>query len=103
MKQFITSFFVATLIVSGNITLTSCTGTMEDIADGLVNGIADQIVDSDGTKRQEEKRKQERLDNLLNWNLGTEVDQEAKIVKRDLRGVACDGRGGRCGDCRWGR
>ena len=77
MKQFITSFFVATLIVSGNITLTSCTGTMEDIADGLVNGIADQIVDSDGTKRQEEKRKQERLDNLLNWNLGTEVDQEA--------------------------
>ena len=77
MKQFISSFIAATLIISGNFALTSCTGTMEDIADGLVNGIADQIVDSDGTKKKEEKRKQERLDNLLNWNLGAEVDQEA--------------------------
>ena len=77
MKQFILSYIAATLIISGNFALTSCTGTMEDMANGLVNGIADQIVDSDGTKKQEEKRKQERLDNLLNWNLGTEVDQEA--------------------------
>ena len=59
------------------VVFTSCTGAMEDVAEGLVNGIADKIVDSEGQKEREEKQKQERLNNLLNWNLGSEVDQEA--------------------------
>ena len=50
---------------------------MEDIAEGLVNGVADKMLDSKGQKEREEKQKQERLDNLLNWNIGSEVDQEA--------------------------
>lgn len=58
-------------------TFTSCSNPMEDIAHGLVYGIADQMVDSKGQKEREEKQKQERLDNLLNWNMGSEVDQEA--------------------------
>ena len=57
--------------------LASCTSPMEDISEGLVNGVADKMLDSKGQKEREEKQKQERLDNLLNWNIGSEVDQEA--------------------------
>ena len=57
--------------------LASCTSPMEDIAEGLVDGVADKMLDSKGQKEREEKQKQERLDNLLNWNIGSEVDQEA--------------------------
>ena len=46
MKQYTISFIAATLIMMGNVTLTSCTGTIDDIAEGLVNGIADQIIDT---------------------------------------------------------
>lgn len=46
MKQYTISFIAATLIMMGHVTLTSCTGTIDDIADGLVNGIADQMVDT---------------------------------------------------------
>ena len=77
MKKIYTSIIAAALIISGNITLTSCTGTMEDIADGLVNGIADQIVGGDGQKEQKEKQVQEHLNYLLNWDMGKEVDLEA--------------------------
>jgi hypothetical protein len=77
MNKFNTSIITAVFLISGNVTLTSCTGTIEDIADGLVNGIADQIVDAKGQKEREEKEKQERLNNLLNWVIGSEVDQEA--------------------------
>ena len=58
-------------------TFTSCSNPMEDIAEGLVDGVANKIVDTDGQKAREEKQKQERLDNLLNWNMGNVVDQEA--------------------------
>ena len=57
--------------------LASCTSPMEDISEGLVDGVADKMLDSKGQKEREEKQKQERLDNLLNWNIGSEVDQEA--------------------------
>ncbi len=57
--------------------LASCTSPMEDISEGLVNGVADKMLDSKGQKEREEKQKQERLDILLNWNIGSEVDQEA--------------------------
>ena len=77
MNKFNTSIIAAVFLFSGNVALTSCTGTMEDIADGLVNGIADQIADTKGQKEREEKAKQERLNNLLNWVIGSEVDQEA--------------------------
>lgn len=77
MNKFNTSIIAAVFLFSGNVALTSCTGTMEDIADGLVNGIADQIADAKGQKEREEKAKQERLNNLLNWVIGSEVDQEA--------------------------
>ena len=46
MKQYTISFIAATLIIIGNVTLTSCSDTIGDMADGLVNGIADQIVDT---------------------------------------------------------
>ena len=67
------------ILTAGVFTLgfTSCSGPMEDIAEGLVNGIADEIVDAKGQKERAEKLKQERLNNLLNWNIGSEVDQEA--------------------------
>ena len=58
-------------------TCTSCSNPMEDIAHGLVYGIADQIVDKEGQQKWKEQQKQQRLDNLLNWNMGCEVDQEA--------------------------
>lgn len=45
MKQYTISFIAAILIMMGNVTLTSCTETIDDIAEGLVNGIAEQIVD----------------------------------------------------------
>ena len=77
MNKFNTSIITAVFLISGNVTLTSCTGTIDDIADGLVNGIADQMVDAKGQKEREEKEKQERLNNLLNWVIGSEVDQEA--------------------------
>ena len=44
MKQYTFSFIAAILIMIGHITLTSCRGSIEDMADGLVNGIADQIA-----------------------------------------------------------
>lgn len=44
MKQYSISFIAATLIMMGLVTLTSCSETIGDMADGLVNGIADQIV-----------------------------------------------------------
>ena len=44
MKQYSISFIAATLIMMGLVTLTSCTETIDDIAEGLVNGIADQII-----------------------------------------------------------
>ena len=56
---------------------TSCSNPMEDIAHGLVYGIADQLVDTEGQQKLKEQQKQQRLDNLLNWNMGCEVDQEA--------------------------
>lgn len=56
---------------------TSCSNPMEDIADGLVYGIADQIVDTKGQQKLKEQQKQKRLDDLLNWNMGYAVDQEA--------------------------
>ena len=45
MKQNTFSIIAVILIIIGNVTLTSCTETIGDMADGLVNGIADQIVD----------------------------------------------------------
>jgi len=77
MKKVYTSIIAAILIISGNMTLTSCTGTMEDITDGLVNGIAEQIFDVKGQQERAEKKKKERLDDLANWRMGREVDQEA--------------------------
>jgi len=77
MKKFNTSILAAIFIISGNVTLTSCTGTVEDIADGLVNGMTDQIVGGDGQNKQEEQQALDRLNYLLNWKVGKEVDQEA--------------------------
>ena len=74
VKQVLMSTLTAGIFAS---VFTSCSNPMEDIAEGLVNGVADQIVDTKGQKEREEKQKQERLDNLLNWNMGSEVDQEA--------------------------
>ena len=45
MKQYTISFIAAILVMFGQVTLTSCTETIGDIADGLVNGIAEKIVD----------------------------------------------------------
>jgi len=45
MKQYTISFIAAILVIFGQVTLTSCTETIGDIADGLVNGIAEKIVD----------------------------------------------------------
>lgn len=77
MKRIYTSIIAAVLIISGNVTLTSCTKTMEDISDGLVNGIANHIFGRDGQKEQEEQQAQDRLNYLVNWDMGKEVDQEA--------------------------
>ena len=77
-KNLVKTMFMNILAVGTfTFTFTSCSNPMEDIAHGLVYGIADQMVDSKGQKEREEKQKQERLDNLLNWNMGSEVDQEA--------------------------
>ena len=45
MKQYTISFIAAILIIISNVTLTSCSETIGDMADGLVNGIAEKIVD----------------------------------------------------------
>ena len=58
---------------------TSCSNPMEDIADGLVYGIADQLVDAKGQKERAEQQKQEFLNNLSNWKIGSEVSQEAIV------------------------
>ena len=44
MKQLAISFIAAMIVMIGNVTLTSCSETIGDMADGLVNGIADQMV-----------------------------------------------------------
>ena len=74
VKSMFTNIITAGILAS---VFTSCSSPMEDIAEGLVNGVADQMVDTKGQKEREEKQKQERLDNLLNWNMGSVVDQEA--------------------------
>ena len=61
------------------IVFTSCSNPMEDIAEGLVYGIADQLVDAKGQKERAEQQKQEFLNNLLNWKIGSEVSQEAIV------------------------
>ena len=38
---------------------TSCSNPMEDIAHGLVYGIADQIVDKEGQQKWKEQQKQQ--------------------------------------------
>lgn len=77
MKQIKNLVLVTIATISGNVSLTSCTGTMEDIADGLVNGIAEKIVDTKGQQQREEQLRQERLNVLVNWQEGRETDQEA--------------------------
>ena len=76
MKTKISSIIAITLIVSGMSTFTSCIGAMEDTADSLVDAIANKIVDKDGTERKLEQQKQERFDNMVNWVVGKETDQE---------------------------
>ena len=76
MKTKISSIIAITLIVSGMSTFTSCIGVMEDTADSLVDGIANKIVDKDGTERKLEQQKQERFDNMVNWVVGKVTDQE---------------------------
>ena len=41
------------------IVFTSCSNPMEDIAEGLVYGIADKLVDAKGQKERAEQQKQE--------------------------------------------
>ena len=45
MKQKAFSIIAAIYVIISCVTLTSCRETIGDIADGLVNGIANQIVD----------------------------------------------------------
>ena len=45
MKQNPFSFIAAIIVIISNVTLTSCSETIGDMADGLVNGIANQIID----------------------------------------------------------
>ena len=78
MKKIAKSIMIASLIISWNVTFTSCSNPIEDIAEGLVNGIGDQLLNPDKyAERKEAERQQERFDNLVNWNVGCEVDQES--------------------------
>jgi len=79
IKKNMAKLMFMNILVAGVLTFgfTSCSNPMEDIAEGLVYGIADQLVDAKGQKERAEQLKQERLNNLLNWNIGSEVDQEA--------------------------
>ena len=45
MKQNAFSIIAAIIVIISNVTLTSCSETIGDMADGLVNGIANQIID----------------------------------------------------------
>lgn len=69
---------IASLIISWNVTFTSCSNPIEDIAHELVYGIGDQLLSPEKQmERKEAERQQERFDNLVNWNVGCEVDQES--------------------------
>lgn len=73
------SIIIAGLIVSWSVTFTSCSNPIEDIAHELVYGIGDQLLNPNHNMEQKDKEKQqqERFDNLVNWNIDGEVDQEA--------------------------
>ena len=78
MKQLVKSIMIASLIISWNVTFTSCSNPIEDIAHELVYGIGDQLLSPEKQmERKEAERQQERFDNLVNWNVGCEVDQES--------------------------
>ena len=77
MKKNAKSIIIASMIISWNVTFTSCSNPIEDITHGLVYGIADQLLDSKDQQQQKENLQQERFNNLVNWNVGSEVDQEA--------------------------
>ena len=78
MKKLAKSIMIASLIISWNVTFTSCSNPLDDIAHDLVYNIDDQLLNPERYKEREEaQRQQERFDNLVNWKVGCVVDQES--------------------------
>ena len=71
MKQIKNWMFAAILLLSGQMTLTSCEKVIVDTVDGIFKPLNDEADEYNSRKRQE------MMDALLNWNVGTSVDQEA--------------------------
>ncbi|MBQ9262405.1 MAG: hypothetical protein IJ185_09950 [Prevotella sp.] len=82
MKQIIKSAIIAIVFTSGTVMLTSCDKVVEDTVEGLFKPL------NDAAEEYAKERKQQNMDNLFNWRIGNETDQEA-IDINSLRMVRC--------------
>ena len=71
MKQIIKSAIIAIVFTSGTVMLTSCDKVVEDTVEGLFKPL------NDAADEYAKERKQQNMDNLFNWRIGNETDQEA--------------------------
>lgn len=71
MKQIIKSAIIAIAFTSGTVMFTSCDKVVEDTVDGLFKPL------NDAAEEYAKERKQQNMDNLFNWRIGNDTDQEA--------------------------
>ena len=71
MKQIIKSAIIAIVFTCGTVMLTSCEKVVVDTVDGLFKPL------NDAAEEYAKERKQQNMDNLFNWRIGNETDQEA--------------------------